>query len=144
MPLPKQADPFATWWVLKSRDPASLLHGIMFMKKLEGELSQKHKTSIVAEEQLIADLLKSEALINLGQAWSENHPPKRARTTPSLVAEVGGRGLPPPAFSQSSSSSSFPTISAPATFSAVSSAPSGTLSLHFLRVNIRINPSLSR
>ncbi len=107
MPLPKSADPFGTWWTVKSKDPGQLLHGVMFFKKLEGELAQKHKSSSVSDEEVIATALKNESLLRLGQAWTAKHRSKKLKTEAAPAIEPASH-QPLLNLSQSSSSSSSP------------------------------------
>ncbi len=57
MPLPKDADPFGTWWTL--REAECILHGVMFMKKQNLGDSAETKTSQIADEHLLTGLLNT-------------------------------------------------------------------------------------
>ncbi len=109
MPLPDKADPYGTWWVLTPTDYHNPFHGVMFMKKLEGELAQKHKTSSMAEEQVIAEALKCKAIMRLGQAFTAKNRSKKMRldfADPSLQSHLQPHPLMSNQLQQSLSSSS--------------------------------------
>lgn len=73
MPLPKDADPYATWWTLKS--PDSPLHGVMFMRKQGNTNDVAPKPSQVADEHVLAGVLQSGTVSVLGQIFGANPQP---------------------------------------------------------------------
>jgi hypothetical protein len=89
MPLPKDVDPYATWWTLK--DPNSMLHGVMFMKKQNTNPNQKSKSSQVADEHLLTGLLNTGSFNLLDRLFSgEAHEPAHKRRKIDDFAPVKG------------------------------------------------------
>lgn len=86
MPLPPHTDPYGTWWTL--RDLESILHGVMFMKKLNVGDHQEPKTSQIADEHLVTNLLNQGSFNILDRLFSGEAQPNKKRKLEETRAPV--------------------------------------------------------
>lgn len=105
MPLPENADPYATWWTIYCKE--HFLHGVMCMKKRNVESNPtEYKPSQIADEHKITGLVRTGNLSLLDHLFSgSERPSKRQKTHDEPKPDGKSAPVKPPVTESSSSKS---------------------------------------